>query len=45
VAVQALVVIAQTEGSYSSSSMVQDLKADAVYLRRVLAQLVRANVI
>ncbi len=45
VAVQALVVLAETEGSCSSSSMAQDLKAHAVYLRRVLAQLVRANLI
>src|SRR5947209_19506566 len=45
VAVQALVVLAETDGSCSSSSMAQDLKAHAVYLRRVLAQLVRANLI
>ena len=45
VAVQALVVLAETDGSCSSSAMAQGLKAHAVYLRRVLAQLVRANLI
>lgn len=45
VAVQALVVIAQTEGSCSSNAMAQDLKAHAVFVRRVLAQLVRANIV
>ena len=45
VAVQALVVIAETDGSCSSSAMAQDLKAHAVFLRRVLAHLVRANLV
>ena len=45
VAVQALVVLAETDGPCSSSAMAQDLKAHAVYLRRVLSQLVRANLI
>src|SRR5438309_8125369 len=45
VAVQTLVVLADTDGPCSSSAMAQDLKAHAVYLRRVLAQLVRANLI
>jgi Rrf2 family transcriptional repressor of oqxAB len=45
VAVQALVVLAETDGPCSSSTIAQDLKAHAVYLRRVLAQLVRANLI
>src|SRR5947199_3330038 len=45
VAVQALVVLAETDGPCSSSAMAQDLKAHAVFLRRVLAQLVRANLI
>ena len=45
VAVQALVVFAETDGPCSSSAMAQDLKAHAVYLRRVLSQLVRANLI
>src|SRR5258708_20409683 len=45
VAVQALVVLAETDGPCSSSTMAQDLKAHAVYLRRGLAQLVRANLI
>ena len=45
VAVQALVVLAGTEGACSSSTMAQDLKAHAVFVRRVLAQLVRANLV
>src|ERR1700724_1175849 len=45
VAVQALVVLAETDGPCSSSAMAHDLKAHAVYLRRVLSQLVRANLI
>ena len=45
VAVQALVVLAGTEGSCSSSTMAQGLKAHAVFVRRVLAQLVRANLV
>ena len=45
VAVQALVVIAGTEGTCSSSAMAQDLKAHAVFVRRVLAQLVRAEMV
>jgi Rrf2 family protein len=45
VAVQALVVIAETEGPCSSSTMAQDLKAHAVFMRRVLAHLVRANIV
>jgi Rrf2 family transcriptional regulator, repressor of oqxAB len=45
VAVQALLVLARTEESCSSSAMAQDLKAHAVFLRRVLAELVRANLI
>ena len=45
VAVQALVVLADTDGPCSSSAMAQELKAHAVFLRRVLAQLVRANLI
>jgi Rrf2 family transcriptional repressor of oqxAB len=45
VAVQALVVIAGTEGTCSSSAMAQDLKAHAVFVRRVLAQLVRAEIV
>lgn len=44
-AVQALVILAETDGACSSGSMAQDLKAHAVYLRRVLAQLARANLI
>ena len=45
VAVQALVVLAETDGACSSSAMAQDLKAHAVFLRRVLAHLVRANLV
>jgi Rrf2 family transcriptional regulator, repressor of oqxAB len=45
VAVQALVVLAGTDGPCSSSTMAQDLKAHAVFLRRVLVHLVHANLI
>jgi Rrf2 family protein len=45
VAVQALVVIAGTEGLCSSNTMAQDLKTHAVFVRRVLAQLVRADIV
>jgi Rrf2 family transcriptional repressor of oqxAB len=45
VAVQALVVIAETDGPCPSSAMAQDLKAHAVFVRRVLAHLVRANIV
>ncbi len=45
VAVQAMVVLAESNESCSSSSLAQELKAHAVFLRRVLAQLVRANLI
>jgi Rrf2 family transcriptional repressor of oqxAB len=45
VAVQALVVLAETKDHCPSSTMAQDLKAHAVFVRRVLAQLVRANLV
>lgn len=45
VAVQALVVLAESEGRCSSTTMAQDLKAHAVFVRRVLAQLVRAGLV
>lgn len=45
VAVQALVVIAGTEGLCSSNTMAQDLKAHAVFVRRVLAQLARVGIV
>ena len=45
VAVQALVVIAEADGLCSSHTMAQDLKAHAVFVRRVLAQLARANIV
>ncbi len=45
IAVQALVAIASTEGLCSSNAMAQGLKAHAVFVRRVLAQLVRADIV
>ena len=45
VAVQALVVIAETDKPCPSSTMAQGLKAHAVFVRRVLAHLVRANIV
>ncbi len=45
VAVQALVVIAGSEGLCSSSTMAQGLHSHAVFVRRVLTQLVRANIV
>lgn len=45
VAVQALVVLAETKEHCPSTTMAQDLKAHAVFVRRVLAQLVRARLV
>ena len=45
VAVQALVILAGSDEPCSSNTMAHDLQAHAVFLRRVLAQLVRTNVI
>ena len=45
VAVQALVYLARSDVACSSSAMAPDLNAHAVFLRRVLAQLGRANLI
>ena len=45
VAVQTLVILAGSDGSCSSNTMAQGLRAHAVFLRRVLAQLVRAGLI
>jgi Rrf2 family transcriptional repressor of oqxAB len=45
VAVQALVVLAETNGLCSSSTMALGLKAHAVFVRRVLTHLVHANII
>ena len=45
VAVQALVYLAQPEVACSSSAMAPELNVHAVFLRRVLAQLGRANLI
>jgi Rrf2 family transcriptional regulator, repressor of oqxAB len=46
IAVQALVVLAGSpEVECSSATIAQDLKAHAAFLRRVLAQLVRAQIV
>ncbi len=45
VAVQALVVLAESDELCSSSTMAQDLHAHAVFVRRVLTHLVRANLV
>jgi Rrf2 family transcriptional regulator, repressor of oqxAB len=45
VAVQALVRLAGSESSCSSATIAQDVDAHAVFLRRVLAQLVRAEIV
>jgi Rrf2 family transcriptional regulator, repressor of oqxAB len=45
VAVQALVVLAETDGLCSSGTMALGLKAHAVFVRRVLTHLVHANII
>lgn len=45
VAVQALVILTRSDEPCSSNTMAQGLRAHAVFLRRVLAQLVRANLI
>lgn len=45
VALQALVILAESGEPCSSQSMAENLSAHAVFLRRVLAQLVRANLI
>jgi Rrf2 family transcriptional repressor of oqxAB len=45
VAVQALVVLAGKEDRCSSAALAEGLDAHAVFLRRVMAQLVRANLV
>jgi Rrf2 family transcriptional regulator, repressor of oqxAB len=45
ISVQALVLIAESSGPCSSHVIAQDLSAHAVFLRRVLAQLVRSGII
>jgi Rrf2 family protein len=45
VAVQALVRLAGSEGTCSSAAMAEGCRTHAVLLRRVLAQLVRANIV
>ena len=44
IAVQALVVTAETDGACSSTAIAQELKVHATFLRRVLILLVRANI-
>jgi len=45
IAVQALVVVAETDRACSSSAIAQELKVHATFLRRVMALLVRANIV
>jgi Rrf2 family transcriptional regulator, repressor of oqxAB len=45
VAVQALVVLAETDGACPSGTLAKELKAHEVFLRRVLAQLVRIQIV
>jgi Rrf2 family transcriptional regulator, repressor of oqxAB len=45
VAVQALVILSEMDRSCPSSAMAQDIKTHAVFLRRVMAQLVRAEIV
>lgn len=45
IAIQAIVVIAEADGSCSSSSIAQELKTHAAFLRRVMSQLLPANIV
>jgi len=45
VAVQALAVIAASDGACPSAAIAQDLASHAAFLRRVLAQLVRSGIV
>lgn len=45
VAVQALVVIAESDGACSSTVIAQEVKAHATFCRRVMAQLVPAHLV
>ena len=45
VAVQALVVIAETDGACSSTVIAQELRAHATFCRRVIAHLVPAHLV
>jgi Rrf2 family transcriptional repressor of oqxAB len=45
VAVQALVLIAETDGVCSSTVIAQELKAHATFLRRVTARLAQAHIL
>ena len=44
-AIQALIVLAQADNACSSAAIAQDLDTHAVFLRRLLAQLVRAKIV
>jgi len=45
VAVQALVVLAETDDACSSTIIARELQAHATFLRRVMAQLVHAHIV
>ncbi len=45
VAVRGLVILAETGEICSSGAMARDLNAHAVFLRRIMAQLVQANIV
>lgn len=45
IAVQALVVLAETDGACPSGTLAKELKAHEVFLRRVLAQLARVQIV
>ncbi len=45
VAVQALIVLAQSDGNCPSATIAADVDAHAVFLRRVLAHLVRSQIV
>jgi Rrf2 family protein len=45
IAVQALIVTAETDGACSSTAIAQELKVHATFLRRVMVLLVRANIV
>ena len=45
IAVQALVILAETDGACPSGTIAKDLKAHEVFLRRVLAQLARVQIV
>jgi len=45
IAVQALVVLTETDGACPSGTIAKELKAHEVFLRRVLAQLARVQIV